>query len=944
MGVSGADRAFPRDPLDITSTAVAVVDAEGLIVRWSRGAQELLGRPAAEVLGRSAGGLFARGDAAAVVSGLRRVRRGWQGVVPLRHGDGHTVRLVVRVSPLTAPNGAPEWLVAGWDAVDLRRRELYATVARGLLEQSPFGVAVLDTGMRYRWVNAALAAMEEGPPARPGCRPAKAAPGPAPSTGAAPTETLPAHPVPTDPAPATTDPPDTAPVKAALPDPARPNPPPGRAAPAREDPPRASTSTPPADTVPDTAPAGPSSPGTTRTDPAQPDTAPTDPAPTDTARTGPAPPPTGPGDGHGAAPGVRLRPRAAKASPVVSRQARQALLSGRFRITLEPVPARPGAPGPPRPGRARLRAFFPLKDASGRTLGICYAALDLTGQDPSRRRLALLNAAGEHIGTTLDLDRTVRELTEVVVPQIADFVTVDLLDVVRARQMPAAWPERGAATLRRSAHRSVQEDEPDRVVGVGDPTRYPASSPQRRCLATGEPVRVAAVGLATSWVADDPARWHRLIRLGVHTHLVVPLRARGVTMGVVTLMRWKNPDPFDEDDVLLVTELVARAAVCVDNARRYAQEHRAALTLQTSLLPPALPAHSAVEVAHRYLPADAESGVGGDWYDVIPLSGARVALVVGDVVGHGLHAAASMGRLRAAVQTLADLDLAPDELLARLDDLVVRLSDEAEAADEGPAVIGATCVYAVYDPIARKIAVARAGHPSPAIAHLNEPVEFPDIPAGPPLGLGGLPFEYAEVPVEEGSVIALYTDGLIEASDRDVDVGMERLCFTLAHPDRPLEEICDVMVRTLLPDRPRDDVAFLIARTHVLSSDRVAYWEVPPDPAAVGVARGDVAGQLARWGLGEAAFSTELIVSELLTNAIRHACGPIGLRLIHERTLICEISDGASTSPHLKRARSTDEGGRGLFLVAQVAQRWGTRYSGCGKTIWAEQQLSRPGG
>jgi anti-sigma regulatory factor (Ser/Thr protein kinase) len=298
-----------------------------------------------------------------------------------------------------------------------------------------------------------------------------------------------------------------------------------------------------------------------------------------------------------------------------------------------------------------------------------------------------------------------------------------------------------------------------------------------------------------------------------------------------------------------------------------------------------------------------------------------------------------MGRLRAAVQTLADLDLSPDELLAHVDDLVVRLSEEAEASDEGPTAVGATCVYVVYDPVSGTMAVARAGHPSPAIAHLDEPVEFPDIPTGPLLGIGGLPFESVEMPVEEGSVIALYTDGLISASDQDVDVGMERLCFTLAHPDRPLEEICDTMVRILLPDRPRDDVAFLVARTHILSRDRVASWEVPVDPSAVHKVRDDVSHQLSLWGLEEASFTTELIVSELVTNAIRHACGPIGLRLIHERVLICEVSDGGSTSPHLRRARTTDEGGRGLFLVAQLAQRWGTRYTDSGKTIWTEQPL-----
>ncbi|MFF0793567.1 SpoIIE family protein phosphatase [Streptomyces spiralis] len=833
MGVSGvASSAGPGDPFDIASTAVAVIDAEGLIVDWSRGAEELVGHPARDVLRRPAGSLMVYGDPAAVPEFLRGVDRTWAGVITVRHRSGGTVRLAVRVCRLSGAGGSGasggDWLVLGCDATRLRRHEMCEAVARALLEQSPLGVAVLDTQLRYRWVNRALAGMEDTA--------AEAAGAPYTGEGAGSTGTAAAE-------------------------------------------------------------------GGARDESA-----------------------------------LRALVATARESSVVTRQARQVLLSGQCQVTLEHTPPRHTAAGAGGQGRSRLRSFFPLRDGAGRTLGVCYAALDLTGQDPARERLALLNAASDHIGTTLDLDRTVQELAEVLVPQVADFVAIDLLDAVHAPKTPGAGAPSDADKLRRAVHRSIKEDQPEVIVRVGEPTRYPDLSPQRRCLATGKPLR-EIVGTWTPWLAHDAQRWEKMFRLGVHTHLVVPLRARGTTMGVVTLLRWKNPDPFDEDDLLLVEDLVGRAAMCVDNARRFAREHQAALTLQTSLLPLALPEHTAVEVAYRYLPADAESGVGGDWFDVIPLSGARVALVVGDVVGHGLHAAASMGRLRAAVQTLADLDLPPDEVLARVDDLVVRLSDEAEAAAQEPTVIGATCVYAVYDPIARKIVVARAGHPSPAIAHLTEPVEFPDIPAGPPLGLGGLPFESSEVAVEEGSVIALYTDGLIEASDRDVDVGMERLCFTLAHPDRPLEEICDIMVRTLLPDRPRDDVAFLVARTHVLSADRVASWEVPTDPSAVRVARENVTEQLSRWGLDDMAFTTELIVSELLTNAIRHACGPIGLRLIHERTLICEVSDASNTSPHMRRALGTDEGGRGLFLVAQVAQRWGTRYTSSGKTIWAEQQL-----
>ncbi|MER5714140.1 SpoIIE family protein phosphatase [Streptomyces sp. NPDC002132] len=639
--------------------------------------------------------------------------------------------------------------------------------------------------------------------------------------------------------------------------------------------------------------------------------------------------------------GLAPRPAAVggQLAPAVERQARQALTAGETVSSFEHVTPSPGS-RLPLPARLRLRSSVPLRDGSGATVGVCQSAVDFDDQDRARQRLLLVNEASEHIGSTLDLERTVAELAEILVPRVADFAAVDLLDGVRDGREPAPPGDLGGqAGLVRAAHLSIRADHPEVVVDIGAPTRYPAWSPQSRCLASGRSVRTAAVTPSTRWLSDDPLRRTPFARIGVHSHMAVPLRARGVTAGVVTLLRWENPDPFDEDDLLLVEELSARAAVCVDNARRFAREHSAALALQTSLLPPALPHHTAVEVAYRYLPADAEAGVGGDWFDVIPLSGARVALVVGDVVGHGIHAAASMGRLRAAVQTLADMDLPPEELLAHVDDLVLRLAEEAEASAEGPVVVGATCVYAVYDPIVHKLCLARAGHPSPGIAHMREPVGFLDVPAGPPLGLGGLPFESVEIELEEGSVLAFFTDGLIEAHDHDVDTGLERLSFALAHPDRPLEEICETMVRTLLPDRPRDDVAFLVVRTRTLSPDRVASWDVPSTPSAVAEARRRAMAQLTRWGLADLAFTTELIVSELITNAMRHAHGPISLRLIHDRVLTVEVSDAGNTSPRMRRAGHTDEGGRGLFLVAQVAQRWGTRYTPQGKTIWTEQAL-----
>jgi anti-sigma regulatory factor (Ser/Thr protein kinase) len=333
--------------------------------------------------------------------------------------------------------------------------------------------------------------------------------------------------------------------------------------------------------------------------------------------------------------------------------------------------------------------------------------------------------------------------------------------------------------------------------------------------------------------------------------------------------------------------------------------------------------------------------VGGDWFDVIPLSGMRVAMVVGDVVGHGVQASATMGRLRTAVRTLADIDLAPEELLTHLDDLVVRLSQEA-GGEGSPGEVGATCLYAVYDPVSRRCTLARAGHPPPVLLRPGGEPHLVELPAGPPLGLGGLPFESAELELAEGSVLAFYTDGLIESRERDVDTGHRLLNEALAVYSDSLDETCDRVLEALLPaGGAADDVALLLARTRGLPAAQVATWEIPADPALVAPIRKQVVDQLAGWELSEATFTTELVVSELVTNAIRYGSHPIRLRLIHDTTtLICEVSDTSPTAPHLRRAKTWDEGGRGLLLVAQLTQRWGSRQSTAGKTIWAEMGLT----
>ncbi|GHE05403.1 SpoIIE family protein phosphatase [Streptomyces alanosinicus] len=585
--------------------------------------------------------------------------------------------------------------------------------------------------------------------------------------------------------------------------------------------------------------------------------------------------------------------------------------------------------------------MWPLRAGSGELTGVGMAAFDNSEQYWARRRLALLNEATTAIGTTLDVVRTAEELVDILVPRYADFACVDLLDWVLGADEPPMMPD-GGVVLYRIAHGSTREGNPGAAVRIGEVDVYPPDAPPARALREGHAV-LSRAGEPdfVEWLNERNTRSPegRLHRQGVHSLIAVPLRARGTTLGVAVGVRMAHPDGYGPDDAVFAEELGSRAAVSIDNARRFARERTTALALQHSLLPRGLPGQgqAAVEVAHRYLPCGSLAGIGGDWFDVIPLSGGRVGLVVGDVVGHGIQSSATMGRLRTAVRTLADVDLPPDELLTHLDDLVTHLA--AEDSGEEVAELGATCLYAVYDPVSRRLSLAAAGHPAPAVVLPGGTAESVDMSAGPPLGVGGLPFEATELELPAGSVVALYTDGLIEDRDREIDGAADELRRALSAPAASLEALCDSVLKAVLPDQHSDDVALLLVRTRALGADRVATWDVPPDPAEVAAFRQAVGEQLATWGLEEAAFVTELVVSELVTNAIRYGEPPIQLRLIRDRALICEVSDASSTSPHLRRAHAYDEGGRGLLLVAQLTQRWGSRQTGRGKTIWAEQTL-----
>ncbi|WP_316752132.1 SpoIIE family protein phosphatase [Streptomyces herbicida] len=586
---------------------------------------------------------------------------------------------------------------------------------------------------------------------------------------------------------------------------------------------------------------------------------------------------------------------------------------------------------PSDPGREHLWScsYYRLQDQNGHVLGVCEDAFDISDRHEAQRQLNLLVEAGRRVGTTLDVIATTDELAAVAVPEFADLVEVDLAPAVLSGEVPDIGGPAGSELIRAS-FRSASPGDTAAPAGAtahsaGAPRRephpveYADDSPQHRSLASG--------GLV---LEDDT--------------LVVPLRAGGSSFGLVTFVRRGGSGIFDKAAVAVADELAARAAVSIDNARRYTRERAAALALQRQLLPQYLPPNSAVEVAHRYLPTDALSGVGGDWFDVIPLSGARVGLVVGDVVGHGLHAAATMGRLRTTVRALAPMDIPPDELLKRLDDLVGQSAeagtDPLGAVADDDVAAGATCLYAVYDPVSRRCTMARAGHLPPAVVEPDGRVGFPDLPAGPPLGLGGLPFESLEIELPAGSLLALFTDGLVELRNRDIDKGLETLRKVLSEDASSLEDLCDRVITELLPDSTTtDDTALLLVRTRELDSRGVAVWNLPAEPTAAGRARELVAGRLTDWGLEELVFSTELIVSELVTNAIRYAEGPLHLRLIRDRTLVCEVADAGHTAPHLRHSADDDEGGRGLFIVAQLVLRWGTRYTHEGKTIWAEQAL-----
>ncbi|MEV7090519.1 SpoIIE family protein phosphatase [Streptomyces sp. NPDC093085] len=483
-------------------------------------------------------------------------------------------------------------------------------------------------------------------------------------------------------------------------------------------------------------------------------------------------------------------------------------------------------------------------------------------------------------------------------------------------------------------------DRLSQIGSVGYPRGF-IDAITRESSARGGPIWEAVrsgTPLFLSSAAEFMARYPRLrqrpSQAAKASWAFLPLIASGHTFGVCVIA-FDRPRRLPDEDRTLLTAISALVAHALERARLYDAEHTRSQELQRGLLPRTLPELPACTAAARYLPAGQGMDVGGDWYDIIPLSAGQVALVIGDVMGHGLPEAATMGRVRTAVHTLAGLELPPDEIMGHLNEIVGDLGEDSYA----------TCLYALYDSTTGICSFARAGHPPPAVVHPDGTVDFPLLAPDPPLGAGEPPYETVELKIPADGLLVLYTDGLVEAPGRDFDEGMAALAGLLrtadTSPAADLDRLCDTLTAGLLPAgrTAPDDAALLVARVHALAPDQMASWPLPTHPQAAGEARRHVREQLAAWDLDELAVTTELLVSELVGNVVRHAKGPVRLRLLRGAALVCEVGDGSLTTPRIRRASATDEGGRGLQLVTALTQRWGTRYTATGKCIWTEQAL-----
>ncbi|MEV5686633.1 SpoIIE family protein phosphatase [Streptomyces sp. NPDC052164] len=570
---------------------------------------------------------------------------------------------------------------------------------------------------------------------------------------------------------------------------------------------------------------------------------------------------------------------------------------------------------------------YRLDGPGDRPLGLLAAVVDVTERERARCREECLAAVREAVGGSLDVAETCRALVGALVPEFADLAVVEVVDDVLRGAEPPVGPLGPDVPLRRA--------DPD-----GGTRHLSFRTPYALAVSDLRP-RLVQLTPDTAWLDADPDSARLIRSADAHSLIAVPLTLRGAVLGLLSLYRCGDTEPYDEHDVSLARTAATRTALSIDNARRYERDHVIASTVQRRLLPQYDGDQAAVETAHVLLPGR-DSGC---WFDTIALSGARTALVVGSVAGQGLQTAIAMGQLRTVIQALAGLDLEPDEMLARLNDTAERLAVERAALPRADALhdepLAAACVYAVYDPFTRTCTLARAGNPAPVVVAPDGSARPLDVPEGPGLfSADSAPFATATLILEEGSLLAFCTEALLPDAD-----AAARIREALAEPGRGLPELCDAVVYGLPAGSRPDGAALLLVRTGTVPANRVATWDLPHDRTTPATARVLVRDRLQGWNLDEDTIdATELIVSELVTNAVRYGTPPLRLRLLLGATLTCEVHDSSEVAPHLRHARTADEGGRGLFIVSQLATHWGTRHGPQGKTLWTEQDLPAPPG
>ncbi|MEU9588743.1 SpoIIE family protein phosphatase [Streptomyces sp. NPDC048193] len=612
----------------------------------------------------------------------------------------------------------------------------------------------------------------------------------------------------------------------------------------------------------------------------------------------------------------------------------------RPRPTAEGVPVQPGAAS----GGAGAPAGQGGRDASPEPDRRTGQPTTPGRPTPMRRdgdRLRFVGAATRRIARGMDLDEIVMGLCRATVPTFADAILVYLREPLPVGDERPTGPL--VLRLRRTDRIPAERDTESGLLPTAEPSELEAVGSELCEVRPGSALAEVLRGVRPVFT-DTPAARAALPDLlgdggefavpGGRRAILAPLRGRRRVIGAALFLRGPERIAFEGDDLLVAAQLATHSALGIDKAVLYGREAYIADELQRTMLPENLPRCTGVRLASRYLPAAETARVGGDWYDAIPLPGSRVALVVGDVMGHSMTSAAIMGQLRTTAQTLAGLDLPPQEVLHHLDEQAQRLGTDRMA----------TCLYAVYDPVAHRITVANAGHPPPVLLHLGGHAEVLRVPAGAPIGVGGVDFEAVELDAPAGATLLLYTDGLVESRLRDVWTGIEQLRERLAataqltgpdHPP-PLEALCDEVLDMLGPGDRDDDIALLAARFDGIAPSDVAYWLLEPEDAAPGRARRLARRALARWGMEELTDSVELLISEVVTNAVRYATKPVTLRLLRTDVLRCEVGDDVPQLPRLRQARATDEGGRGLYLVNRLARRWGATRLSTGKVVWFE--------